>query len=160
MHVPGFSANECLIHFNFAAELSASTFILHRKAYALKHEPSGLLADSGSTANLVTTYSVLTVPEHPHSQKPLIQRNRGVLEDCSYLDAELRLRMARSALPESSRSKERYFPRAASWANRYTVFPATLCKVTNAIVGISEANDCVLESCWSACHECSMGQVA
>jgi hypothetical protein len=59
--------------------------------------PRGLLSYSKFPRNLVAGHAVLAVAEHPQSNEPFIQRERRILEETVYLDAELLA--ARIALP-------------------------------------------------------------
>src|SRR5207248_1837722 len=140
VHVASLTTDECLIDLALAGELSARCFILHRQTNTLKHKPSGLLADSRSATNLITTHAILATSKHPHRKQPLIKRDRRILEDSPHLDRELRLRMATLALPHATHWNKRNI-RTATRRTSDTIRPATRHKVIQAVVGISEVED-------------------
>lgn len=144
VHVPGKSANESLIHLDFAAELTTGT-VLHGKPDTMQHEPCGFLGDANGPVNLPRTDSVLTVRNHPHRSEPLVETNRRILKDGSDLDAELRFRMASLALPHTARFHERNGFRSASWAHN-TVGPSPRNEIVNAVIRIGEILNRLLES--------------
>src|SRR5271157_6126978 len=93
VHVPSFATNERLINFDFSIELHEGSR-LHSLANSMEHEPCRLLSNTKRPMQFVRTDSVLTVGQHPHGRKPLLQRKRRVLKDCPDLERELRARMA------------------------------------------------------------------
>jgi len=67
----------------------------------MEHEPCGLLSDSERPVNLIGANAVLAVDQHPESAKPLVERERAILENRSDLNRELA--SARFALPAALR---------------------------------------------------------
>lgn len=61
--------------------------------------PCRLLRDAQVSRYLARANAVLAVRDHPHSHHPLIKAQRGILENGSDLDSELRSRMFAVALP-------------------------------------------------------------
>ncbi len=72
MHVAGKTADESLVNFDLAAQLSAVA-ILQSKSDAVSHEPSGFLSDAKPACDFVAADAVLVVGNHPHCGKPLIK---------------------------------------------------------------------------------------
>jgi hypothetical protein len=156
VHVARLAANERFIYFNLSRELAA-VFSLHGEPDALKHEPSGLLADSSSTVDLITRNAVLTIGHHPHSQEPLIKRDRRIFKDSPSLDAELGMVMAGLALPNAARGHKANVNGTATGASD-TFGPATGNQVVKAVIGICKVEDRFLECVRFGCHKPSMEQ--
>jgi hypothetical protein len=72
--------------------------VVHRVTNPLKHEPRGLLRNFKSAAHFVAGDSVLTIGEHPHRAKSLVQSDGRILEDRADLNGVLFL--AIPALPQ------------------------------------------------------------
>src|SRR5271155_3587712 len=101
VHVSGKAANESFVNFNLGpgtAKLHKRAN-LHREPDAVEHEPSGLLSDAKSAANLIGTDTVFTIRNHPNSDKPLVQANWRILKDSPYLDGKLAVMVDSLALP-------------------------------------------------------------
>src|SRR5262249_29254659 len=124
----------------------------HCKADAVQHEPCGLLGDSQSAVDFVGTDSVLAVRNHPHSDKPLIERDCGIFHDGSDLRRELFARMLALALPEIASREEAHVFAGASWTGD-TVGPAALDHERATVVGVPEIEDGLLK-CSGLLHGC------
>src|SRR5438445_13346006 len=74
---------------SFPPSLVPRSYPCHCQSQPMQHKPCGLLSDSQSTANLMTTDSVFAVGQHPHCWHPLLQGDRRILENSSQLDGEL-----------------------------------------------------------------------
>src|SRR5205823_3332783 len=83
VHVARFAADESLVNFNMAAQLTARLIILQPKSDSLQHEPSGLLRYLDRAVNFPRANAILTVSEHPHSAQPLVQADRRILKNGS-----------------------------------------------------------------------------
>src|SRR3970282_2019916 len=70
-----------------------------RKAQSVEHEPCGLLSDTEVFCDFVGTDSILTINQHPHCDKPLVEADWRILKDSPNLDRELVFCMAGLALP-------------------------------------------------------------
>jgi hypothetical protein len=100
MHEARESADESLVRFDWTAPAEfREGAALHREADAVKHEPSGFLADFQIASQFARTDSVLAITDQPNSRKPFCQRQRRVLEDRSNLHAKLTAGMFLAALP-------------------------------------------------------------
>lgn len=101
------SADESLVGFDWtiSAEL-IETAALHRLADAVKHEPCGRLSDAERTTDFIAANAVLAVDDLPHSDHPLVQSERAILEDRTDFDGELALGMSVLALPQSARGQK------------------------------------------------------
>lgn len=145
VHLPRFAANESFVNFDFlalATQFDEGT-VLHRKANAVKHEPCRLLSDAKSASHFVGADAVLAVGDHPHRNKPLVQRQRRILKDCPDLSGELPLGMLALALPDAPCGDEAYFSASACGAFD-TVRPAARNHEVNAVVRTGEVNDGLL----------------
>ena len=101
VHVARLAADVGFVHFDVAAQFAAAVVLvfLHGETNALEHEPCGLLRDADSASDFVRADAVLRVGDHPHARQPLIQAERGVLENRAGLEGELSLRVTGLALP-------------------------------------------------------------
>ena len=145
MHVAGLPADESFVHFDLrpAPAEFHSGLGLHGEPDAMQHEPCRLLSDSDSAAHFVGTDSVLAVRNHPHCDKPLIERERGIFHDGSDFCGELPLGMLALALPDAASSEKANVPATASRASN-TVRPPARNHEVNAVIGIGEVNDGLL----------------
>src|SRR5260370_30582320 len=91
VHESGLPTDESLIHFNRSAVSSKlrNASSLHSKAQPMQNKPCGLLRNPKITGNLVGANTIAAIDQHPQSREPLVQRNRGILEDRSNLDGKL-----------------------------------------------------------------------
>ena len=122
MHVPGLTADEGFIHFDFPAQLTAALLALLSKADAVEQKPRGLLGDAQRPRDFATTDPVFRVLKHPHCRKPLIQADGGIFHDGSDLHGELAALVPDAALPSQLVGQE---PNRGATATRadYAVFP-------------------------------------
>ncbi len=161
VHVASLTSDERFINFHFARQLAAFRHILHSQSNAMEHKPSSLLCHSNVTVNFPRTDAILTTRYEPHYGKPLIQTKRGIFKDRASLDAELRMIVARPALPNPTRCDEPDVMRSTHWANN-AFRPAASNQIVQAVIGIGEVNNRFREGLGFvfACHELSMRQVA
>ena len=61
----------------------------HCLANSVKHEPRALLLDAKSPCEFVATDAVFHIGDAPHSNQPLVQAERGVLENGSHFVRKL-----------------------------------------------------------------------
>ena len=147
VHETGRTTDESFVYFDFlatAAELDGGTG-LHRKTNPMEHEPCGFLGDAKSAANLVRANAILAIRNHPHSDKPLVERQSGVLKDSSNLDGELFLGMLALALPHATSGDEANIIPATSGAFD-AIRPAALNNEVEAIIRVGKVLDGLLES--------------
>jgi hypothetical protein len=114
---------------------------LHCKADAMEHEPCGFLTDFQITSEFARTDSVLTVPDQPDSGQPLSQRQRRILEDGSYLDAELTAGMLLVALPTALIGEIVDLIASAGGALHHTVRPTARDHICDAAIFIGVVAD-------------------
>jgi len=149
MHEAGGTANESLIHFDFApasAEFQ-NRAVLHRKTDAMKHEPRGLLSYTESAGNFVGTDSVLAVRDQPHSDQPLTEGQGRILKDGADFDGELALRMFVFTFPHTASRDEANIIPATSGAFD-AIGPTPFDHEREAVVRIGEMHDGLLECSW------------
>ncbi len=137
VHIPGLAADERFVNLNCPAELAARRFVLHGFANSLQHEPRGFLTDTQISGNLVTTNAVLTVGDQPNSNKPLIETDRGFIEQGADLGRELPPALRGATLPDTaSFEKHRLFRLAVRTLN--TLRPTIGGKVLKCVVRIGK----------------------
>ncbi len=117
----------------------------------MEHEPSRLLSDAESPSNLVRANAVLAIRNHPNSDEPLVERERGILKDSSHFARELFASMCRFAFPHPTSRDESNIVPATSGAFD-AIGPAALNDEVEAIVGVGEVFDSLLESLWFGAH--------
>ena len=149
VHEAGGTADESFVYFDLApvpTEFQNRT-VLHRKSDAMEHEPCGLLSDAKSAAYFVRTDSVFAICNHPHSDKPLVEGKRRILKDGSNFDGELFASMLTLAFPHAaSRDKANVNPATSRALD--AIGPASRNHEFEAVVGISEVDDGLLECSW------------
>jgi hypothetical protein len=123
VHIFGETAYKRFVYLNCASKFF-KRLGLHCFADSLFHKPSGRLRHFQIARDFVSTDSVLRVRDHPKRGEPLIQTQRGVLENSSDLDAELLF--AIKAFPNAPRRKETDVLALASRASRITA-PSQVC---------------------------------
>ena len=153
VHETGSTANESLIHFDWNPRAAQwhSGAILHSQANPMEHEPCGLLSDAQSASHFIAADPVFAIGDHPNCDEPLIQRQRGILEDSPNLDGELFASVFALALPEAASGEEAHLGASASGADN-AIRPAALNHEREAIVGIGEVDYRLLESLWFGAH--------
>jgi hypothetical protein len=145
VHVARFATDKSFVHLDF---LSLSTELDHRvglhcKTDAMHHEPCGLLCDSQSATNLVGTYPVLAVCNHPDGDHPLVHSDGRILKDCPDFDGELLF--TSFAEPDSSCRNERVFVRVTSGARNSAFRPAQRDRVAVRPLRVRKVHDCLLQ---------------
>src|SRR5436190_3799648 len=88
----------------------------------MQHEPGGLLSHPERAGDFARAATVLGIDYHPESCKPLVQADRTIFKDGSYLYRKLALTVA--ALPKQASFKKRSVLFAARRAAYLTVGPA------------------------------------
>jgi hypothetical protein len=149
VHVAGFSTDKSLVYFDgfpFAAEFQ-ERLALHGETDTVHHEPCRLLSDAESAAYFIGTNPVFAVGDHPQRHEPLVQADRGILENSSDLGAELSMSVNALALPFALISEENHaFAATGRAAN--TLGPAQQNHELEAIVGVGEVDDGFLKCLW------------
>lgn len=149
VHVPRFAADERLIYFDAAAQLLCKRSSLHSEPDSVDHKPRGFLRDADGSVDFVRTNPVFAIGDHPNRHQPLIQTERGILEDGSDLDRKLSALMLALALPLLLLGKERNVCAATSRTDN-AIGPSAGHKVINAVLRIREIYDCRLQ-CFRVC---------
>ena len=144
MHVARLATDESFVGFDFAAQLAA-VLALQGQAEARQHEPRGLLSHAERTGQFVRTNAVLAVGEQPEGRKPLLETERGILEDGSNLEGELSAGMLRVALVPALSLKVGNFVGTAGRAHNRTVRPSDRFDGLAAVGVIREEQDCFAE---------------
>jgi hypothetical protein len=146
VHESSSATNESFVYLDWStipAKFDERT-VLHRQSDAVKHEPSRFLSDAKSATHFVGTHTVLAVGDHPNCDKPLVEWERGILEDGSHFRAELFPRMFVLAFPQAAGGDKAYlFARTCGADN--ALGPAPLNHEVEAVVSISEVQDGLLE---------------
>jgi hypothetical protein len=158
VHIAGLRADECFIDFDFASE-HVKTPVLHGKADAMEHEPSGLLGDAKAAMQFVGTDTVFCPNDEPRGGEPLLKTDRGILEDGSGLQREGRARMLRIALPDAGLFKIGDVIGAATRAFDNAIRPTQFDHELSAMLEVREPDHRVSESVWRF-HKPSMQQEA
>jgi hypothetical protein len=115
----------------------------------MEHEPCGLLGNSHSAGDLAGTNAILAIENHPHRSEPLVQTDCRIFHYGSDLDGEFALFVMARTLPSvASRIEAAHAIGTADWANHYAIGPAANRKVVNAVVGIGEVHNCLLQALW------------
>jgi hypothetical protein len=146
VHESSRATDKSFVYFYFAARAAGfhGRIGLQRKPDAMQHEPSRLLSDTKGTVNFPRANAILAISDHPHSRKPFVEADSGVLENGPDLHRELALGVASLALPHTSRSDEAHITRAASRAHDASG-PAPRHQVVKAVIGIGEVFNRFLE---------------
>jgi hypothetical protein len=149
VHVAGFATDEALINLDLTATTTdlEERAVLHRKADAVEHEPCSLLSDAKGAGNLTRANAVLCSSNHPDGGKPLLQSQRRILKDGSYLGRELTFAVSALALPFTLSPQEGHIGASAGRADN-AVWPAMRNHVLKAVIGICEVDDCFLKGVW------------
>jgi hypothetical protein len=149
VHVPRKAADESFVYLNnlFTAADFHKRTALHSKSDSVEHEPCGFLSDANSPTELIRTYSILTVGQHPNGSQPLVEGDRRILKDSPDLDAELPFGVDALALPFLLILKESRI--GATTGRAHDAFrPAQTNHVTERVIGISKEPDSFLECFW------------
>ncbi len=111
VHVAGLAADEGLVSLDLAAVTAdlQQRAVLHGETNAVKHEPCRLLSDAERPCNLARGHPIFCRSDEPHSGKPLIQTERGILKDRSDLDRELLAAVFILAFPQPTGGNELHF---------------------------------------------------
>src|SRR5712692_5939775 len=98
----------------------------------MEHEPCCFLRDFQGAVNLPRANAILGINNHPHRGEPLVQRDRGILEDRASLERELWSIVLLAAVPAVVLFEEEDVALAATRAD-HAIRPATGHKVFAAI---------------------------
>jgi hypothetical protein len=147
VHIAGLRADERFIDFDFASE-HVKTPVLHSKADAVQHEPSGLLGDAKAAMQFVGTDTVFCPNDEPRSGEPLLKADRGILKDGSCLQCERRAGMLSVALPHASLFQVGNVIGAATRAFDNAILPTQFDHELTAMFKVREPNHRVSESVW------------
>jgi len=153
VHEASLATDKSFVYFDWissSAELHKRAS-LHRQPDSVKHEPCGLLGDAKSACHFIGTHTVLAVRNHPHGDEPLVERQRGILKDGADLHAELFLRVLLFTFPHSA-SGDKANVSAATGGAGNAIGPAPRNHEFEAVVGVSEVNDGLLEGLWFGAH--------
>jgi hypothetical protein len=134
VHEASKPTDERLVNLNIALDLRKGLG-LHRQPDAVEHEPRGLLGDPKGAVQLVATDPVLGIDQQPNGGQPLVQADRGILEDRAQLDAELLL--AALALPNATGLEEGVLLGPTNGAG-HSIGPAQASQEVQGHVGIGE----------------------
>jgi len=122
VHEPRGTTDVGLVYLDFALKLPEPS-ALHGEPNAVQHEPAGFLRDTKRPRHFVGADPVLVVDDHPHGGQPLVQADGRILENGPNLDAELRARVLRPALPTALVGQERDGGTAALRARDIAIRP-------------------------------------
>lgn len=147
MHVPRLATDKGFVDFNFAPKLAAESFVLHSKPDSVQHEPCGLLGNAECPVDLPGGNTVLAIGEEPNAWEPFVQAKWGILEDGPDFNGKLAFGMPVAALPAHLVFEEPDLCRSACRTNN-AIRPALRHHVVQAILGISEVNDCIPKTFW------------
>lgn len=156
VHVASLATDERLISLNLTGELYGG-IVVQGHADAVKHEPCGLLSDTKGTGHFAGANAVLAIAKNPVSAHPLIQPDRGILENGSDLKAELFL--TSGTKPDTAGFDEGMLLRSTTRAANYTVREPQIECVLESTVSVREVDDCLLE-CVRGFHEPRIGSKA
>lgn len=125
---------------------------LHGKPNSVEHEPCRLLSDAEGASYFIGTDAVLAVRNHPNSDKPLVERKRGILKDSSDFGRELTLSVDALALPLALILEENNIVPATGRADYFAIRPAEFDHELEAVVGVREVNNGLLECLGLGAH--------
>ena len=128
------------------------------EANAVHHVPCGLLSDAEIAGHFITADPVLAIHDQPNGGQPLVERQRGVLEDGSGFQGELGAGMLAIALPHSRFRKIAHVIRAALWATHDAIGPAKLHHELFAVLEVGKVYNCLLKGLGFGVHESSMAE--
>src|ERR1700674_3115180 len=143
VHVSRLAADESFVNLNasFAsAQLATGPLVLHGKPDAVKHEPRCFWGHPCIPHDLVTTDSVFAIGDHPSSGKPLVERDRGILENRFGFDGKLL--PALRALPDTASLEEHRFLGSAVLAGD-ALGPSAIRHFTQSVIRIGVVFDSV-----------------
>jgi hypothetical protein len=115
-----------------------------RETDSVEHKPCGLLAHAKRPVKFPGRNAILAIGDKPHSRKPLVQAERGILKDGPGFDGELAQRVMATALPSLVPVHKLHLGATASRAG-YAIGPALPGEVAEAVLGIGVVHDCGLK---------------
>src|SRR5439155_1629402 len=153
VHIAGLAADVSLINLNRPVRPTkfAASLVLQSEPDAMQHEPCGLLGYSDSARDLVRANTVSAIGDHPHDNKPLLQRNRRVLKNGSDLRGELAFCVSALALPLTLVMQKHDSLATAGWAGHDAIRPVQYGHVGQRVIRIREIDYRVLQSLWLLC---------
>src|SRR5882724_1032953 len=159
VHESGSTTDKGFVYLDFAVRAAKfqERAILHCETDSVEHEPCRLLSDAKRATHFIGTNAVLAIGNHPNSDEPLAQRQCRIFEDSSNLYAELFFGMPSLAFPHpASRDEAHIIPATGGALN--AIGPAPRNHELEAVVGVGEVNDGLLESLWFGAHGISRCQ--
>ena len=144
VHPTNLAADVGFIRFHFARKF-VHAVVLHGKADAMQHEPSGLLGDPQSAGNFAGANAVLGIHNHPERGEPFVQAKGAVLENGANLDRKLLFAIA--ALPEAAGGEESGIGGLAAGADRLAILPADGGHKIQSRVRVGKVFDCRRQRC-------------
>jgi hypothetical protein len=88
VHVTCFAPDEGFVRFNLSAQFFKRA-ALHRKTYAMRHEPCGLLRNLQVASEFITADSVFAIDNEPCGRQPLVESDGRIFKDRASLQGEL-----------------------------------------------------------------------
>jgi len=150
VHVAGFPADERLIDFDLSVKLAV--FTLHCEPDAVKHEPRGFLSHAKRAMKLPRANPVLVVYDHPDRGQPLIQPERGVLENSASFQGELRTVVFAIAFPHTGLFEIDHVVGIAARAAHNALWPTKLNHELAAVLEVFEVDN-RFSQCASKFHD-------
>jgi hypothetical protein len=147
VHVAGFAADKALVGFDLAPATAQFHHgaVLHCLTNPVEHKPCGLLGDTQGPGDLTRTDTILSSSNEPDGGKPLLKRQRRILEYGSDLSGKLPPGMRALALPFSLSLQESHVSAATSGADN-SIRPTMRNHVGKAVIGIRKVDDGLLKS--------------
>src|SRR5216683_6526831 len=115
----------------------------------MQHEPSGFLCHSESAMQFVRANPIFAAHDEPQGGKPLLQRDRRILEYGADLERELLLGMFLVAAVDPRLFEIGNLLGAASRAAHLAIGPAHESHELAAVVEVAEEENCLLECLWA-----------
>lgn len=147
VHVGRLATDIAFVAFDLPSEL-VERFPLHGQSDPVEHEPSGLLRDAKGAGKFATADTVLGIGDAPDRHKPLVQTQRRVFKNGSYLRAELFTAFLVPALEHAAAGDDADVFPAALRALDASVGPLETSHVRMANIKISVADDGFRQSLW------------
>src|ERR1039457_4261046 len=145
VHVARLATDEGFIHFDLAGKFVTETAFVQGKPQAMIHEPCGFLGDVKIAGRVAGADAVLKITPQPKRRKPLVQAERGILENSASLEREAGHGVPGIALPHAILSEVGKLFGAAMGAFHNAIRPAQLHHDLAAILVFAKENHCALE---------------
>src|SRR5688572_4732189 len=138
-HVLDLPTQERFVNLSCAAQ-GVATSMRHRGPDAPQHEPRGFLGDVEGPAHFVGADPILGVGNQPQGREPLVQPERGILEDRADLDGELLAAGLCAALPDPPGRQKAGIVGPAMGAF-HAIGPAESSQEPDGVVGVREVDN-------------------